>query len=742
MKKFVAGMLAACIAFTPIMTPAFAGSIGIKTISNAENEEAENMKKALILVKNKISVPEYLTEFSYRLSYSGGNKRGEKYWNFEWRDKDYTKNINVKCDEAGNIFSYSIYDRDSNKNSKPTYLKEELTKNATEFIEKVAPSISKSIVLDSVTFSGVYSGTYSYTFLRTENGVLMPDNKVLVAVNYETGEVKSFNASWTYNLSIPDSTIAITIEEAREKIGENVNMNLVYRNKTEEVDGNKVVKAYLVYIPDKSYMAVDAKTGQIYDTKNEFFDMSEYSGVESEKLMVNGVMKDMAVEEGMLTEEEIEKINEMAGLITKEDAILAVTSKSDVLLLDENAKAVTARLNQKYDYTSAKNVGYVWNLNFNDPRSIDANSNDTYRAYANASVDAKTGKLLSFNSSVRSYYDSEENKWEDVKVEYSSKECQDTFEKFVRSLEEDKFLNSRLSNTNSSSYILKYNYIDGKRLPVYGGYSYNYCRVNEGIDYTYDGISGNVDGVTGKIYSYNVNWTDNIEFESPRNAMSPEDAYKAYSNKDGFELVYEIYNKHYIENNPTNEQYYDYSDLYILEKDSRLVYRTDINPQYISPFTGAQLNYLGEVYEDVNEKEYLDIDGFWGERDIKLITDMGYTFCGDDFLPNEIISTEEWFKLLELVGSYTSKKEYEDLEKVTKLDAVKMIVKNLGLENVAELSDIYKISFNDVNEDNGYIALAKGLGIVSGDSNGSFYPSKELTRIEAVCMVLKLANVK
>ena len=66
---------------------------------------------------------------------------------------------------------------------------------------------------------------------------------------------------------------------------------------------------------------------------------------------------------------------------------------------------------------------------------------------------------------------------------------EETFEKFVKSLEEEKFLNSRLSNNDSSSYVLKYNYIDGKRIPVYGGYSYNYCRVNEGVDYTYDRIN-------------------------------------------------------------------------------------------------------------------------------------------------------------------------------------------------------------------------------------------------------------
>ena len=56
--------------------------------------------------------------------------------------------------------------------------------------------------------------------------------------------------------------------------------------------------------------------------------------------------------------------------------------------------------------------------------------------------------------------------------------------------------------------------------------------MNEGLEYTYNGIYGKVDGVTGKIYSYRYNWDENVEFESPTNAMSKEEAYKAYSNKD------------------------------------------------------------------------------------------------------------------------------------------------------------------------------------------------------------------
>jgi len=740
MKKIMAGMLSACIAFSPVVTPSFAAGNDIMLISEKETKEADDMQSALIAVKSKIQIPEELTEFTYRLSYSGGNYSKNKYWNFEWRDKEYKRNITVKCNEKGNILSYSTYDSEKS-NSEPTYLKEELIDNAKSFIHKVLPEVSDNIILESSEFSGVYSGTYLYRFERIENGVRMPDDTILVSVNYETGDVKNFNVNWTFDVEIPSAETNITIDEARAKIGENVEMKLRYMNKSEEVDGENITKAYLVYVPDKSYMAVDAKTGEVYDTHDEFHDMDELKNSNKEMLSA-GATFDMAVEEAELTEEEISKINEMKNLITKEDAIKAVTSKRDVLLIDENSKAVDARLTQKYTYMNNEEKGYVWNLNFNDPRTVDYNSNDTYRAYTNVTVDAETGKILSFHSSVKNYYDAFEKEWENVKVKYTSEECQKIFEKFVESLESERFSNTKLSSAKDNAYLLKY--INEE--PVYGGYSYNYSRMNEGVEYSFDNISGKVDGVSGKIYSYNVNWTNNVEFESPKNAMTPDEAYKAYSEKDGFELVYEINNKHYIENEPTEKEFYDYSELYVLEKEARLVYRTDINPHYISPFTGEQLDYLGNKYEDVNEKEYSDISGFWGERSVRLITDMGYVFEGNEFLPEKAIAKEECFELLQKVGCYVNAKDYEELDKITKLEFIKMIIKNLGLEKVAVLSDIYKVSFSDAeqisNEDIGYAALANGLGLISGDTANKLNPNRELTRIEAVCIALKLAQVK
>jgi hypothetical protein len=64
-----------------------------------------------------------------------------------------------------------------------------------------------------------------------------------------------------------------------------------------------------------------------------------------------------------------------------------------------------------------------------------------------------------------------------------------------------------------------------------------------------------------------------------------------------------------------------------------------------------------------------------------------------------------------------------------------------GHSEVAELRGIYRCGFADDEEiadgDYGYVAIAKGLGIVTGDPSGSFRPYEAVTRQEMAHMMFK-----
>ena len=56
MKKVMAGILATCMTFSTLASPVFAKEADIMLVSSTKKEEAESMKEALLLVKNKIDI--------------------------------------------------------------------------------------------------------------------------------------------------------------------------------------------------------------------------------------------------------------------------------------------------------------------------------------------------------------------------------------------------------------------------------------------------------------------------------------------------------------------------------------------------------------------------------------------------------------------------------------------------------------------------------------------------------------
>jgi len=72
------------------------------------------------------------------------------------------------------------------------------------------------------------------------------------------------------------------------------------------------------------------------------------------------------------------------------------------------------------------------------------------------------------------------------------------------------------------------------------------------------------------------------------------------------------------------------------------------------------------------------------------------------------------------------------------------LIEKLNLTKVAKLQNIYKTDGIDLTnmkpEDVGYIALARGLGIIS--TEGEFIPNKELTRAEFAVILMNLLSAE
>lgn len=715
------------------------------TVTKDTNDKA--LEKAIKAVKAKITIPKEYSQFDYY--FSEASSYAGSYWSLSWRNPADYSYIQVNCDLAYHITYFMKYDYSTKSSSLPAYLKDELKEKADKFIEKIAPEVASKLQFVSSDYEGIYSGNYTYTYQRIENGIPFPDNSVVVVVDSVSGEAKGISISWLYDAKIPSADVSVTKKEAADLLRTKLKMNLKYRMNYyrifyDTVMSNSVKDAFLIYEPDQSYIAVDAKTGEIYLTRSEW--LQRGYGNENKETAADAASGKADGGSIALTEEEMAKIKELEGMITKEKAIELVTGNK-ALYIDKNLLSYNAYLNKSYGYNGTADSDYVWNIELRDARPVDYEKDtDWYRAYASATVDAKTGKILSFYASVKSNYDEKNGKWNTVKIPYNKEKSQKILESFLNAQISSRFKKTKLVDTRED-YVAYYK--EGN-VPVYGGYYFQYNRFNAGVEFDYDGIYASVDGVTGKIYSYRSNWTDKVVFESPEKAMSADKALDAYLAKEGYHLVYEINEINTYDPNYRGEKtYYDNSEAYSVAYEVRLVYRPDINPPYISPFTGEQLNYDGTAYKLAKPFVYEDIENKPENREILLLADMKIGFEGNKFYPNQNITVSEFNNLLSQIGYgyYTEGgSSLTDNRSMTREQIAFSFIDKLGLKKLAGLKDIYATGYADetnINADYlGAVALAKGYGLMEAKSGNYFNPKDNVTRAEAVHLIMSFIKVQ
>ncbi len=730
MKKFFALMLTFVLlmTLTPVQnfaavvapTEGKADSIAIGEPSSSSSDPTdEALQNAILEAKSKITIPVEYSKFNYY--YSDSSAFGKACWSLSWNNPNTDMGINVNIDADNHIIYFYKYDYKSTNSGVAKYLKSELEPKAEVFIAKIAPETIGFLELVSSEYTSSYNGDYIYTYQRVNNNIDFPDNSVTVNVNSITGEVTMASINWLYDASIPSVKDTITKDKATALLKENLKMKLVYRSNNvymyDKGISSSAEKAFLVYEPSESYVSVDAITGKIYTTRNQYVTNSADEAA-SETGALYDVVKSAAGSSVTLTTDEIKKIEELKKLITKTKAINVVTENNS-LYKDDNLTKKEANLNkiENNDKTT-----YVWNITLSDPRETTAT--DNYRGYVNASVDAQTGMLLSYYSSVKSTYNTEKQKWDTVTIKYNKKQSKEILEKFLKSQAASRFANSVLASENDD-YIAYYQ----KEKPIYGGYSYVYNRTNESIEYPENNLYGSVDGVTGKIYSYGSNWNDSVTFQSASGVIKADQAMDFYLTKDGYELKYEI-------NQITN--YAEKTGVTTVTNEIRLVYRADITPYYISPFTGEQLNNDGTVYSKTEPYAYKDIADTKENRNILLLADMNIGFAGENFLPSQNITVGELKTLLKNVGYGSDITDMDDVSLITRQEIAQLFIDWIGLTKMAKLN-IYVTGYADESTINtkyiGAVALAKGLGIMSGDSNNCFNPTSNLTRYDAVNLI-------
>ena len=661
----------------------------------ADSETSQGIEKALISVKMKISVPAELTQFSNYVS-----ERNEKvFYNFDWSDEEYNQNMSVSCDSEGRITNYNHYKNNTSNKKISSFSRNEIVDFASKFIVKTLSETVRGegdvLVYDEYSYNAQGNMRYSMRFERRKEGVKVKDNYAEVTVCEENGELYVRNMYSSYNYDTEFELNAETVSDYEAKYMETFPAELIYRNEYEfdtKTNKAKTVPVLVYRIKDNKIGCIDAVTGEIIeeDKNDDYLLKGENSMMEDSATGGGGGSR-----EEILTQQEIEELGIVDGLLSVSEIEKSVKNLPHVKLYDDLVLSSSELLKNNEDK-------YIYRLRY-------TNNNDNDYKYANITAEAKSGRILSL--SVSSKYIEEEKTLSEGQIA----DANNKISEFLNAIAKDEISQCR----ETSQDVYRYNV------------SKNYMRVVNGVDYIDNGISVSFDAENNCITSYRLNFNE-AEFKNPENAIGEEVAYGKIL------------------------EYAPIVPLYIVSKGVyKRVFTLDCYSIQIDAVTGE----IMDGYKEENKNyAYSDISGHWAEEAAEKLAEIQIGFDGGVLEPSKQVTQKE-FLIFIASGMYSKHyAEYtdDDLYRIlidneiiteeekspdallSREDAFVYVIRFAGLEKVAKLSDIYKVSYADghlLSEGKiGYAAILSGLGVICGNG-GYLRPDRNITRAEAVTIL-------
>ncbi|MDR7857213.1 S-layer homology domain-containing protein [Tissierella sp.] len=684
MKKRYLKSLVIILVFTLIIT-------GIPLKGFAKEED---LSKDIQKIKSLFNIGDEYEHFNNsKYDRSDGNYETNLSWSGQ------NKHLNVTIDEEGNIISYYKDEYDNGRNARvykfPKTTKKDGEKTAKEFIKKLYPEILEKIEINVEANSySLYSREnlreYTYNFTRVENDMFYNGNNVYIGVDTQTGEVRNFGINWEKDLKFVDTKDTISKDEAKEIYKDNIDLELVYKVK----DTDEETKSYLGYNIIDTDKTVDAKTKDVLITSYKY--MYSVYGSQFNKIMAK------------ISIEEENKLIDSKKIISRKEA--------GKKLVD------TFKLGEGYevdDYTligSKEKDIYVWEVMV--MKRVGNSASGT-----GSRVNAKTGEIISF-------YDPGSWEQEEEKSKYNKGELLAKAKEFIK-------------NSNAENYE-EVEYVEDKNEDLIydreNTSNFVFIRKVNDIKVENNGFRISLSNVTGNVLSYDYNWND-LEFESPQNIIDKNEAKEILLKDRELDLQYQIENKE----KENVKLVYDFEDKYLV----------------VDAKKGEVIDNRKELLGKTEKQEYNDIQNSFAKNQIIKLQDYIILFEGEEFQPKQEIIQKEFLKLLvqtkdiyyipedenymyeRFIRDGILKEEEKDMEaKLTREEAVKYIVRVFGQEPLDNLGDIYKVEYKDADKIStnlkGHIAIAKGLGFISGE--GNFRPKDNLTREEAVVLIYNILN--
>ena len=704
----------------------------------------EQMRQVTLRVKKTLGIGDEYTEFN-----GDSYVRGEQtWWRLTWNREGET--LRVTCDDGGKVYAYNRWFADeeytySDKLHFPDYTWDRAAAAAEEFLPRVLDG-NEAVELVQRRDSLRPSYRYSLSGVLKLNGV---DTEVDVSLTFRTadGLLVSYSRSDAETFIVPGAPSPVpglTPAEALPKFRDALSTDLYWAY----TDG-EAHEARLIYDISLRWGAmVDAGTGEL------LFRQDGYRAYGGKNMAADAEAPAPEAEEVGLTPQELAGAEKFAGVLDGEGLkAAALMERAFGLTEDFEIGTVTYRaakpsvdpatLPEGEEQDTAVTASYRLTRTLTGPEfgltqeEYDALLRDGYTpaVWKTVTADARTGEVQSLYTSY---------------VGFGWKESKESAPGELSAQAED-FLERRYPAYMPLCALTESNRTDWNVAVD----SYTYTRMEAGYPCPMNRIRLSINAFTGCVDSFGVTWDEELAFGPAGPVVGERAAQDAFLGCYTAHLTYVL-----LQEDPQDWQ---------SACRWALVYLPDSGDGWVSRVDAVTGEPDRQTWTQDRPIAYTDLEGSYARREIEALAAYGVGFLGvTEFAPRAAVTELDMLLfMLSATGWQLDYPTYEEADEemlkpiyreakargflasadqdpgrtVTRSELCRCFVGLSGLTEAAEMRGIFRCGFADEEEipaaDLGYVALAKGLGVVQGDAAGAFRPMDGATRQELALMLYR-----
>ena len=714
-------------------------SLSLAAPALAAEAADQRLTQVTLAVKGILDIGDGYTEFYGEPNETALGTR----WNLNWKSED--EELTITATDEGKVLSLNRWDRGdkivpvlvggSKGLSFPTMDRSQAEKAAYAFLDKVLADNEKG-TFNNQGEESLSAESYTFQGAVELNGLPSPMT-VSVRVRLSDGAVTRF---WRGDVSdyagTPGKAETSTTEEAaRELLKSTLSLRLEYVLDWDGKEGSEK-KAVLRYLPNSTdEFYVDAATGELVNLTELQRKLREQYSTGAGGMFNTSLKAETAdaAEAGpTLTDTELEGVAKLEGVLDKDALDGKIKAWKELGLNSYTLGSASYTVDRETGDVTAR-VSYAKN-----------SEEGISRRYV--TLDAKTGELFSMYGNNAGYVIPEEDSKE-YKALLTPQAAQAKGEAFLKALWGDQFAKTE-----------RYSEVEGETKAM--DYSFTFAQKVNGYFFPANSISVRVDAADGSIMGFSKGFDEDVTFDDAEGLISEEAAIDAWCRSYPVELGYmEI---------PVA---LDMTKEYELLRNAGYSYYNSLKPGYALGdrdgwYTGVDAKTGELVKSETTEPErmaYDDLEGHWAAEILNELARYNVGWWGGKAQPDKALTQLDYIALLASANGYgydpaetenvdylydfayrqglLTKEERQEDKVLTRTEVVKMFLNSEGYASVAQLPGIFRCDFTDAGEiaeaDLGYAALAQGLGIIGGDSQGRYAPERTAVRSEAAVMLWK-----